>query len=136
MDPSNNKLYTPYTRTHGYHHASHGHTRDLSRTESMSGAGSPLPSMPSLVTPDYSMISSSLTQSLAMNGRMILPVTGGVPRTWQRNPRDVLQVLTESFLERRRPYGHGKFRTILAIRMLFIFRTFTDDYMLNSKMER
>ena len=64
--------------------------------------------MPSLITitPD---VSSTTTQGIS--ARLPLASYAPIQRTWQRQRRDVIQVLTDSLLERRRlPSTYGSTR--------------------------
>lgn len=107
----NNRNSSHNCRCRGIPGLSHCPNHNFSQACSPSGLPSPLPSMPSLatITPEFSTSASASTH--AISSRLIPPPTlplGAMQRSWQRNPRDVLQVLTESFLERRRapPYHH------------------------------
>lgn len=99
VDTTTNKMYASYRRNpHQHHHrgpsaSTHGH----SRNQSQSGSPSPIPSVPSLVTitPEYTSVSASASTH-ALSTRLPMPSYSSMQRSWQRNRRDVLQVLTES----------------------------------------
>lgn len=105
VDPNTNKMYAAYRRnnvpvppqtTIGHLHGS----------LTASGNPSPIPSMPSLITiTPESTASAGVSGHTATSGRLPVPSYSSMHRSWQRNRRDVLQVLTESLLERRRAPG-------------------------------
>jgi len=126
VDTMTNKLWAAsYHRRnpHPHHHTTHHLSRippsnlliagmhHHSRSQTGSGSPSPIPSVPSLVTitPEYHSGNVSVSTSLnnALSGRLNLPMSySSMQRSWQRNRRDVLQVLTSS-LSRRQQGGSG-----------------------------
>lgn len=102
VDPNTNKMYASYRRNMPIStQPSQGHS-----SLNASGNPSPIPSMPSLmtITPE-STASASVSAHATTSGRLPVPSYSSMHRSWQRNRRDVLQVLTESLLERRRLPG-------------------------------
>ena len=101
VDTNTNKMYSSYRRNlPASAQPNQGHSLTAS------GGPSPIPSMPSLmtITPE-STASASVSAHVTTSGRLPVPSYSSMHRTWQRNRRDVLQVLTESILERRRLPG-------------------------------
>jgi len=102
VDPTNHKLYSTSTYRRGIQQVPQRPRQSTSPIETLNFQYEP--SIPA---------SLAITQS----GRTSIPLTGGIARPWQRNPRDVLSVLTESFLERRRlpsgPYAAGLNATLI-----------------------
>ncbi|XP_021944333.1 pecanex-like protein 1 isoform X3 [Folsomia candida] len=116
LDTSTNKMYASYRRSNPPHHSrgisgggGGGTVQSLSRGQSQtdSGCPSPIASVPSLVTitPEYNSVSASNSSHALSSTRLPMPSYSSMQRSWQRNRRDVLQVLTESIIERRRPGG-------------------------------
>lgn len=102
VDPNTNKMYASYRRNMPIAtQPNQGHS-----SLNASGNPSPIPSMPSLmtITPE-STASASVSAHATTSGRLPVPSYSSMHRSWQRNRRDVLQVLTESLLERRRLPG-------------------------------
>jgi hypothetical protein len=126
VDTMTNKLWAAsYHRRNPHHHHHHhhhsraapsslilgGHNSRSNHSQTGSGSPSPIPSVPSLVTitPEYNSTSVSASTSLnnnALSGRLPMPSYTSMQRSWQRNRRDVLQVLTGS-LSRRQVPGVG-----------------------------
>lgn len=105
VDTNTNKMYAAYRRNLPIStQPIQGHSHSLSA----SGGPSPIPSMPSLmtITPE-STASASVAAHATTTGRLPVPSYSSMHRSFQRGRRDVLQVLTESILERRRLPGNA-----------------------------
>lgn len=99
VDTNTNKTYASYRRNLPIVSSS-----QANQAHSLSASGGPSPiSMPSL-TPE-STASASASAHATTSGRLPVPSYSSMHRQWQRNRREVLQVLTESLLERRRMPG-------------------------------
>lgn len=103
VDPTNHKLYATHRRG--------GQNIQQLQQQRPHATVSPIESLSFHYEPNNS---GSLVHQQSGRTTISLPpgvIAQSLSRPWQRNPRDVLSVLTESFLERRRlptgPFGQG-----------------------------